>query len=236
MSYVAIIAILGVLVLLHEMGHLLAARALGIPIARFSVGFGPKIWGFRRGPTEYWLSAIPLGGYVLPDLEDPRSYFRIPLGKRILFALAGPIANLLIPIPLFAALNVLTHGATFEGIFVRPFVQTAELCARIVVAIPQVFAQPDLMSGIVGIVSQGGAFVGASVARALQFGIVISLNLAVFNLLPIPILDGGKIVFDVLERLNPKVQRYAGAAAAGGLLFLLALFLFATAIDLRRLA
>jgi len=48
---------------------MLAAKRMGIPIARFSVGLGPKVWGFKMGETEYWISLIPCGGYVMPALK-----------------------------------------------------------------------------------------------------------------------------------------------------------------------
>jgi regulator of sigma E protease len=53
-----------VLILVHEVGHFVAAKAVGIGVPRFSIGLGPKVWGFRRGETEYVISALPLGGYV----------------------------------------------------------------------------------------------------------------------------------------------------------------------------
>ena len=58
------IVVLGVLILVHELGHFWAAKAMDIEVSRFSIGFGPKIAGFRRGETEYVIAAIPLGGYV----------------------------------------------------------------------------------------------------------------------------------------------------------------------------
>jgi regulator of sigma E protease len=64
MTLLATIVVLGVLIFVHELGHFLAARSVGIRVERFSLGLGPKVFGFRRGETEYVLSAIPLGGYV----------------------------------------------------------------------------------------------------------------------------------------------------------------------------
>jgi regulator of sigma E protease len=64
MTIIATIILLGVLIFVHELGHFLAARSVGIRVERFSIGFGPRVWGFERGETEYILAAIPLGGYV----------------------------------------------------------------------------------------------------------------------------------------------------------------------------
>ena len=64
MTILATLVVLGVLIFVHELGHFGAAKAVGIEVERFSIGLGPRIWGFTRGETEYVLSAIPLGGYV----------------------------------------------------------------------------------------------------------------------------------------------------------------------------
>jgi regulator of sigma E protease len=71
MSVIATIILLGVLIFVHELGHFLAARSVGVGVERFSIGLGPRIAGFRRGGTEYVISAIPLGGYVkLSGMND----------------------------------------------------------------------------------------------------------------------------------------------------------------------
>ena len=67
----AFLFVLGVLVFVHELGHFLAARRLGVRVLTFSLGFGPKIVRVRRGDTEYCISAIPLGGYVKMAGENP---------------------------------------------------------------------------------------------------------------------------------------------------------------------
>jgi regulator of sigma E protease len=102
---------LGVIIIVHEAGHLLVAKAFGVRVLTFSVGFGKRIWGMRRGETEYRLSAIPLGGYVRlggenPDENtgDPREFLNKPRWQRILVYLAGPLMNVLLAIGLFAIL------------------------------------------------------------------------------------------------------------------------------------
>lgn len=64
MTVLATIIVLGVLITVHELGHFLAAKAVGIEVQKFSIGLGPRIWGVKKGETEYILSAIPLGGFV----------------------------------------------------------------------------------------------------------------------------------------------------------------------------
>src|SRR5215510_4104002 len=93
MSYVAVAIVIGLLIAIHEYGHLLAAKLCRIPVRRFSIGFGPKLFGFKLAETSYWFSLIPLGGYVLPALENA-DFCRLPTYKRITFALGGPVANI----------------------------------------------------------------------------------------------------------------------------------------------
>ncbi len=236
MSYLGVAALIGLLILVHEAGHFWAARLLRLPVARFSIGFGPRLWGWRRGCTEYWISALPLGGYVMLDVADAEAYFRIPLARRIAFSAAGPLANLLFPLPLFALLNVLTQGPSLHAVLLAPPGQTLEAALTIATLLPSIFASPENLSGLVGIVAQSDALT-LSFERTVGFAIMMSVNLAVFNLLPLPLLDGGKIAVDLLHRASPRgVLRYLEPVTAGGFLLLLALFALVTALDLFRLA
>lgn len=102
-----------VLILIHELGHFLVAKYLGMGVERFSIGFGPKIMGFRRGETEYMLAAIPLGGYVKllgddprgPDSHHPRAFLHKPIGQRMAVVAAGPLANFALAIAIFAGVH-----------------------------------------------------------------------------------------------------------------------------------
>lgn len=107
----AFVFALGVIIIVHEAGHLLVAKAFGVRVLTFSVGFGKRLWGFRRGETEYRVAAVPLGGYVRlggenPDevSDDPREFLNKPRWQRILVYLAGPVMNVLLAIALFALL------------------------------------------------------------------------------------------------------------------------------------
>jgi regulator of sigma E protease len=103
----------GMLIVIHELGHYLAARWSGMRVERFSVGFGPVIWSRKRGDTEWALSAVPLGGYVkiagmAPGEEiapgDTGAYSRKPAWKRFLVILAGPAMNYALAVVLAAGL------------------------------------------------------------------------------------------------------------------------------------
>ncbi len=82
MTILATIIVLGVLIFVHELGHFLAARSVGVRVERFSIGLGPRVWGFQRGETEYVLSAIPLGGYVKMGGMDDEVLEAIEGGKQ----------------------------------------------------------------------------------------------------------------------------------------------------------
>jgi regulator of sigma E protease len=113
----AFVVALGVLIVVHEFGHYLVARRVGVKVLRFSVGFGKPLLSRRFGAdgTEWVLAAFPLGGYVkmLDEREAPvppdelhRAFNRLPVGRRALVVVAGPIANLLLAILLYWVLFV----------------------------------------------------------------------------------------------------------------------------------
>lgn len=111
MQILAGIILLGVLIAFHELGHFLFAKALGVRVLTFSIGFGPKLFSFTRGDTEYRLSAIPLGGYVrmfgesleeeLTDEEKKISFMHQAIWRKSLIAFAGPLFNFILPVILF---------------------------------------------------------------------------------------------------------------------------------------
>lgn len=234
MNYLIIVFLIGLLILVHELGHYLAARWVKIPVARFSVGFGPKLLGFKKGDTEYWLSLIPIGGYVLPEIEDESEFFTIPVYKRVIFSLGGPVANIILVVILFGMINIMVSGFSFIGVFIEPFSQTLGALIHFLAAIPLLFSNSEQLSGVVGIVVLGGQFVGTDIVRAFNFSILLSLNLAVLNLLPIPALDGGKIILFLLEKIHPKLLRLHIPLAIAGWLFIIGLMVYATVLDIGR--
>jgi regulator of sigma E protease len=129
LTLIALIVVLGPLIFVHEMGHFLAAKAVGIQVLRFSLGFGRPVLRWRRGETEYWISWLPLGGYVkMAGLEDEgvagsveggkvdvpvdpaRAFDRKPVWARLIVICAGVTMNAVLAFVLFAGLAA-TVGA-----------------------------------------------------------------------------------------------------------------------------
>src|SRR5258708_12071024 len=98
---VSVSIVLGIMVLVHEWGHFIVAKSFGVRVDIFSIGFGTRLWGYKRGDTDYRVSALPLGGYVKmagdKPLEDPKGepheFLSQPTWQPVLIALAVPPMN-----------------------------------------------------------------------------------------------------------------------------------------------
>ena len=109
-TIIIFILVLGVLIFIHELGHFAVAKWAGVGVEQFSLGFGPKLFGFTRGETEYKVSLLPLGGFVkmtgegmnedVSDEDKEKSFMHKPLSKRIAIVAAGPIMNLVLAVVL----------------------------------------------------------------------------------------------------------------------------------------
>ncbi|NJD19048.1 MAG: RIP metalloprotease RseP [Gemmatimonadetes bacterium] len=129
MTILATLIVLAVLIFVHELGHFAAAKAVGVEVQRFSIGLGPKLFGVKRGETEYVVSVIPLGGYVkmggmedevmerieggapeTPRLHGPRDFDAKPIWARTLVISAGVVMNMLF------AFGVYTYVAAHWGL------------------------------------------------------------------------------------------------------------------------
>ena len=111
MTFLSAIILLGIIIFVHELGHFLFAKLMGVRVLKFSLGFGPKLIGKKYGDTEYLISAIPLGGYVkmlgeteedeLKEEEKPFAYNLQPVWKRFFIVFSGPLFNILFAIVIF---------------------------------------------------------------------------------------------------------------------------------------
>jgi len=231
-----VLTFLGIIVLvifIHELGHYVAARAVGVAVDSFSIGFGKvllkkKLWG-----TEWRLSLIPLGGYIKPRGEDdyhnkrndPESFWSVSAWRRAFIAVMGPVFNLLLPWPLYFMLLV---GQPYPDIVVPEGAQahrigvveaagySHKIATKMYSSIWEAATMPrkEPMS----IKEVGGPvavyeFTEQARKRSADTGdwgflidwiAFFSINLGVINLLPIPVLDGGHIGISVVEGIRRK--------------------------------
>jgi len=137
----AIIVGIVIMVMLHEAGHYIMAKRAGMKVTEFFLGFGPRLWSFRRGETEYGVKALPLGGYVrilgMSNLEDvdpedePRTYRQGRYRDRMKVVLAGVTVNLIIAFLLFfvviAGRGVAEPSTTVSAVVAGSAAQAARL-------------------------------------------------------------------------------------------------------------
>lgn len=349
-SIIAAIVVLGFLIVFHELGHFLVARRAGVGVLKFSIGFGPRLVGFRHGMTEYVISAVPFGGFVKMVGEDPEEEVRAedlpysftakPLWKRTAIVLAGPVANLLLAFVAFASAFLIYGaqvpseaarvGGLVEGMPAKaagmqrgdlvvaldgkPIETWDELAAAINASAGRTLAltverggqrfdlsvtpQPredknlfgevqgtafrigiersfdsetvspleavrlgayetvwwirtlilslwkliagvipaDQIGGPILIVQAAGEHAQRGLDNLLHFMAMISVNLAILNLLPIPVLDGGHLVFFLIEGIlrRPLAIRHREIATQVGLVLLVGLMAFAIYNDIAR--
>ncbi len=247
---IKIIFLLGFLVFIHEGGHFLVAKLCKVKVNEFAIGFGKILWQKQGKETKYSLRMIPLGGFCNMEGEEeesdaPGSFSKASVWKRIAIVLAGATVNIVFGILVYFIL-VSTVGIQFvdptrDTIANRIYYgaqNTRKFIASIFDSIKMLFTgglQTDQMVGIVGIsevvVKTNG------IINYLNLLAVISVSLGVTNLLPIPALDGGKILILIIEIIRRKPMKMETEAKIQmlGFSILIALSLFVTYNDILRI-
>lgn len=179
-----LIIILGITVLIHELGHFAFAKIFHIPAPIFSIGFGPALAAFKIGGTEFRLSILPLGGYVSLDEKvlDASSYF-----TKIIITLAGIFNNILLAFIIFAILWYIHRNQSNIRQKLSGIVKNRSQFLRL------------LMQS--GNTIELTTFLHSRMELILVFIALVNLDIAFFNILPIPFLDGGHLVRYTVEEI-----------------------------------
>ncbi len=333
-SILAALILLSVLVMVHELGHFLAGRALGFSILEFAIGMGPKLFSRKKGETEFSIRALPIGGMCRFEGEDQeaaneRSFNAQKVWKRIIVVVAGPVMNLLFAI-LVSIVTLSVFGDYMPGVYevspdspaaiagvqtgdvitevngkpVKFYFQTVDMILAVetkdmtltvdrdgetkVLQLSGIYNE-ELGRNLIGVtISQERVQfgVGASVGRSVNyvtatlvetfrfFGrafqgdvsssdaagpvaivaiiseavrssgenvlrllVLISASLGIMNLLPIPAMDGGRLVFMLIElvRGKPIAPEKEGMVHFVGLILLFGLMILLTYNDISNL-
>ncbi len=198
------LVLLGVLVIIHEGGHFLVAKLCKIKVNEFSIGFGKILWSKQTKDTKYSIRLVPLGGFVsMEGEEEPSdekgSFSNAGFLKKLAIVSAGPIVNivfgLLIYFLLITFLYDIQTGFTATTNFFGAFIESIKILFTGGTSI-------DNLTGPVGIASIVAQTSGLT--DFIYLFAVISLSLGLTNLLPIPPLDGGKLLIYIIEAIKRK--------------------------------
>ena len=247
---IKIIFLLGFLIIIHEGGHFLIARLCKVKVNEFAIGFGKVIWQKQGKETKYSLRLIPLGGFCSMEGEDEESdaegsFSKASVWKRMAIVVAGAIVNILFGVLVYFIL-ISTVGIQFadptrDTILNRIYYgsrATGTFILSIFESIKTLFTgglSADQMVGIVGISEVVVQTTG--ILSYLQLLSVVSISLGITNLLPIPALDGGKIIILLIEIIRRKPMKIETETTIQliGFSILIALSLFVTYNDILRI-
>lgn len=343
MNIIIFIVVLLVVVIVHEYGHFFAARSMGMHVSEFAFGFPPKLFGFKRGSTQYSINLIPLGGYVLIDGQDgvdddpnkdhSKSFHNKTRLAQIWVLFAGPLMNIVLAYVLIVGSYLGVHKiessvvspvvilevvkgspAEIAGIksgdriinitkpediqnivsnsgesltlpilrnneqiditiipntdvsgnkkigvslgtldskklpFGQALIQSGKdtylITKQTINGFGQMFGKlftghsvKDSLMGPVGIAKQVGTVANFGFSYLLTFTAIISINLGILNLLPLPALDGGRIFITIIESIRRKSfsKKVIGTIHTVGFFALMALLVFVTILDIVKI-
>ncbi len=331
--YLVAIALFLILIIIHEFGHFIAAKLMGVRVNEFAVGFGPKLWSHQGKETKYAVNLIPLGGYCAMEGEDEesgddRAFCNKKPWRRFIIVVMGATFNLILGLIIVAVtlapqsaftstvvaeftenavseqsglkvddkiievdgrkifstydlsyaftnvkngkidmlverdgkkteLNDVTFDSaeengisylevdfrvygikkTFKSYIEQTFATATSYCAVVWRSLIDLISGKygiSAMSGPVGVTAAIGSAAKANLANLLPIMALITINLGIFNLLPVPALDGGRLLFILIEMIarKPVPQKYEAIVHGVGFAILIAFMLLITAKDI----
>lgn len=246
-SILAFLFVFTIVVLIHEFGHFIVARRLGINSYEFSIGFpfSPKIATlFKHKETEFTLRLLPLGGFVSFSKNEDESqsleFLKEDRWKRGIIISAGSIFNiifafLLIAVALLIGKNLPLNDAILSSIKTIEIVTIGTV--QLIFNLFSGNSSMDNLSGPIGIAVMAGKAANAGFINLLYFTGLLSLSLGILNLLPLPALDGGHLVILTIESLkkSPLSQRTYQIIGIAGISFFIILTLIVSYRDIIKL-
>jgi regulator of sigma E protease len=242
-SLIAFSVAFTLVVIIHELGHFIAAKMAGIKVYEFSLGFAfsKKIATlFRYKETEFTLRAIPLGGatrFSGEDDPDAKEFFKVPCAQRLAIIIAGVVFNIILTFLVFTIVFILGRKL---GILDAMFLSAKNMCH---IFTSTFFFIQKLISGTgslnnfagpVGMATTAGAVASMGILHLLYFTGLLSISIAIINMLPLPSLDGGQAVMTFVEwvkgkAISPRIYRFVNMA---GMILLLIFTVVITAKDI----
>ena len=239
---------LTLVIFVHELGHWFFAKLCGVRVVSFNLGFGPKLWSFQRNATTYALRWIPIGGYVLLADKTVSETASVPDNERLetkswlaRFSImaGGALFNILLAWAVFYGVYLMLHQWKFFTAIYESLLILLQLLYLFVREIILTFSRGDFagLSGPIGVLQMAAQSVQNGWGAFCLSTAFLSINLGIINLLPLPALDGGRLIFLLYELIfrrkpNPKVETFIHTF---GLIFLLTLMFAISFLDLSRL-
>ncbi len=245
-SAIAFIVVFSVIVLVHELGHFIIARRLGVKVYEFSIGFpfSPKILTlFRHKETEFTLRLLPLGGFVSFSKdgdEDAKELFEASYFKRASIMSAGSLFNIVFAFLVFIPVFAIGKHLTFIDAVLSSIKTVWAILLGTALFLSNLLSGGGSMEGLagpIGIASMAGQAASKGILSLAYFTGILSMSLGIMNLLPLPALDGGQLFMLLIESIRKRplsLKAYQVVNAIGLSLFII-LTLLITYKDIIRL-
>lgn len=254
-TLLAFIFLIMLIVTVHEGGHLLFAKLFNVYCGEFSIGMGPELYRKKNKETDFVIRLLPIGGFCSmagesEDLVEKRKKIDVPKErtikgcdkwKQVIIYLAGVVMNFILGfvVIVIAVMTIKTDGVNIG--FVQALQRAPSIFSTYALAVIEglktLLSQPTQISGVVGIYAQTGEILSNGLTYYLMLIALISINVGIFNLLPLPVMDGGRVLILIIEAimghdLDKKLEETIMLICAG---LLILLMLWAFGLDIYRL-